>query len=187
MADITISTDEYESLKANAGKLEEANKKLSSFESVFEARFATLSNEKAEVEGQMAEMKLGHQMDKTLMGAGIGDEGVIDYLRYRYSQVKTEEGQDKADFGTWFKTYQDSKPSILSGFSKKAEVGDPATGGKVEPVIQTEPVKESEAASDPAAGRVQPQGDPAQGEMTPAQLAALPMDQFEAAWGKLWS
>jgi len=124
-------------------------------------------------------------MDKALLAEGIRDEGVAEFVRYKYGTHKAEEGQQKPAFVEWWKGYKESKPAILAPFAAPAPA--PAVGGAPAPapapapkVVAARP-EGVQPPKDQSVNGVQPGKSPTvETNFSPQQLAAMnPKDAIQ--------
>lgn len=106
---------------AAEAKVEKLTNELNTVRTQFETSIAQVQEQVDAKEAEIAQIRLQHDMDRTLLADGINDEGVIDYLRFKYSGVEKPEDGEKPGFSDWYGNYKKEKPTILQPFLKKAE------------------------------------------------------------------
>ena len=91
----------------------------------FESSIATVQEQVTAKDRELASVRLQHDMDRTLLADGIADAGVVDYLRFKFNNIETAEGEEAQGFGDWFASYKEGKPALLQSFMKQAENAAP--------------------------------------------------------------
>jgi hypothetical protein len=176
MPEVTISQDEYTALKAMEAKATAATTRLDGFEASFKDRLDALAAERDTAVSALSEAKTGFDVDRTLLGAGIKDESVIDFLRFKHGKADANEAGEKPSFGDWFTEYKGTKPAILGGLetSKTEPKETPAGGDRPD---------ERRAVKEPVVdnSKVTPQGNQENGgAISPRDIAGMSYEQFTA-------
>jgi len=145
----------------------------------YQTRFAALETE-------IKTERMRYATDVTMLKQGVTDPKLIDYVRWNYGRVETEEGKDKPEFDGWLKSFQEDNKSLFSTMqaspSETVAMGETTT--TVEAKDQTDDTTVAKGsttvAKDTTDNGVITAGQPLAGKLNPRQIASLSKEEFGA-------
>ena len=100
-------------------------KKLLDKQKKLEKQMTVLTEQNTTLTSELSNAGVQNEINLTFAKAGIEDESISDYIKFKYSNASVEEGQEKSSFSDFFNDFKAADPAILrKAGPAKTEVAD---------------------------------------------------------------